>query len=627
MGADLAVFYFLLWRNASLVVSHVCGFMAAAVVLYAFEAVRQRRNASFRPRVRETLSFLFIALSALFFSGGVLALLTDVFGLVPAVAAPGTAAAAVLVMLGGIVLFVSCQSGAGEDQVLEETRLIAIIVYAVLLRLVYMGSVELLHEEGYYWNYGQHLALAYFDHPPMVGWLIRGFSSILGDGEIAVRAGPFVGWIVAAYYTYRLAGTVLDKSVARCAVMLMAVLPVYFSLGLVMIPDAPLIACWAGAVYYLHRALIRERRGAWIGVGIFMGLAMLSKYTAVLLGPAGLLFILFDQRARKWLLRPEPYLAAVIALLIFSPVILWNGSHEWASFKFQGVGRLTGRFDFDLPDMIGSILLLLTPTGLLTAGAVLWAKKALTTKCGTGPADETNRSYRLLVTLTLVPLAVFFGFSLFRNIKLHWTAPIWLSVIPYMAAFISRRSDALTAILPAFPGKLWPATIGTVLLLYGAGLHYLTLGFPGVPYFRESLGVGMQDLAVQVERIIGKNERITGETPLVVCMDKDRLAGWISFYRVKGIKQGAPGRLKEKALRVSGGHFFGKNSKMYRYWFPPEAEEGRSLLLIGRKRDDLSGSRVKDRSLRLGEIGELPFRKNGKPAGRFYYRFLYGYRP
>jgi 4-amino-4-deoxy-L-arabinose transferase-like glycosyltransferase len=81
-------------------------------------------------------------------------------------------------MLGGIVLFVSCQSGTGEDQVLEEMRL-----------------------------------------------------------------------IVAAYYTYRLARTVQDKSAARCAVMLMAVLPVYFSLGLVMIPDAPLIACWAGRCF------------------------------------------------------------------------------------------------------------------------------------------------------------------------------------------------------------------------------------------------------------------------------------------------------------------------------------------------------------------------------------------
>ena len=82
----------------------------------------------------------------------------------------------------------------------------------------------------------------------------------------------------------------------------------------------------------------------------------------------------------------------------------------------------------------------------------------------------------------------------------------------------------------------------------------------------------------------------------------------------------------EKALRVSGGHFFGKNSRMYRYWFPPEAEAGRSLVLIGREPDDLSDTRVKDRALRLGEIRELPFRKNKKLVGRFYYRFLYGYK-
>ena len=574
------------------------------------------------------VSFVFIALASFFFAGGVLASLARSIGLSLAAAAPVAAIAGVTVLFFGYRLSAGRDSDAGQDTGLWEKRLLAVTGYAVLLRLVYMGPLALLHEEAYYWNYGQHLALAYFDHPPMVGWIIRAFTAILGDTEFAVRAGPFGCWLVAAYYIYRLTAAVLGKSIARCAVMLMAVLPVYFGLGLIMIPDAPLVACWAGALYYIYRTLIDERPWSWIGVGIFMGLALLSKYTAGLLGLSVLFFIIFDRRARKWLKRPEAYLALGIAVVLFSPVIWWNAQHDWASFRFQSAGRLADHFDFDLADLIGSILILLTPTGLLTFGAVLRARSALTTGNSTGAArdQDRQRAFWLLMTLTVVPLAVFVGFSLIRNIKLHWTAPIWLGAIPYMAAFIAPGKRRGGALLPGWPAKLWPATIVVVLLIYGAALQYLTLGFPGVPY-SAVLGVGMQDLAGQIEAIVEEHEHVTGETPLVVCMDKDRLAGWIAFYRAKKVERAAPPRLKKEALRVSGGHFFGKNSGMYRYWFSPQAQKGKTLLLVARRRGRLSDANIGSLALRLGRVRNLTVHKNGKAAGRFYYRFLYGYRP
>lgn len=71
---------------------------------------------------------------------------------------------------------------------------------------------------------------------------------------------------------------------------------------------------------------------AWVGIGLAIGLGMLSKYTIALLGIAAFVFILIDRDARKWLVRPELYIAIVISLIIFSPVIIWNANHEWASF-------------------------------------------------------------------------------------------------------------------------------------------------------------------------------------------------------------------------------------------------------------------------------------------------------
>ena len=88
--------------------------------------------------------------------------------------------------------------------------------------------------------------------------------------------------------------------------MFLAALPVYFGFGFFMTPDAPLCAAWAGGLYFLERALVNRQSKAWFGVGICLGLGMLSKYTIALLVPAAVLFILLDKESRHWLRRPEP---------------------------------------------------------------------------------------------------------------------------------------------------------------------------------------------------------------------------------------------------------------------------------------------------------------------------------
>ena len=100
-------------------------------------------------------------------------------------------------------------------------------------------------------------------------------------------------------------------------------------------PDAPLMAFYAGTLYYLERALFADRPRAWLGVGICFGLGLLSKYTMALLGPAVLLFMLFDRDARKQWRRTGPYFALLLAGVLFTPVLYWNAQHDWASFTFH----------------------------------------------------------------------------------------------------------------------------------------------------------------------------------------------------------------------------------------------------------------------------------------------------
>jgi len=190
--------------------------------------------------------------------------------------------------------------------------------------LIFMACIDLIPEEAYYWQYAQHLAWGYLDHPPMVAWLISLSTFIFGKSEVAVRLPAFICWLIAAVFMFRLTVNLCDRDTAFRAVLLLAVLPIFFGLGFFTTPDAPLYASWVGCLYFLERALIGQNRRAWLGAGLCLGLGMLSKYPAALLGLGALAYLLVDRRSRRWLLLPDPYLAAIIALLLFSPVLVWN---------------------------------------------------------------------------------------------------------------------------------------------------------------------------------------------------------------------------------------------------------------------------------------------------------------
>jgi dolichol-phosphate mannosyltransferase len=302
-----------------------------------------------------------------------------------------------------------------------------------------------------------------------------------------------------------------------------------------------------------------------------------------------------------------------------------NAQNEWASIVFQGPKRFTGSFDFDLIDLIGSAFVLLTPTVALAIAAIAISKKFLTGLEDMSGNTRNIRSYRLLMTLTFFPFAVFLFFSLFRNTKLNWTGPLWLGTLPHLAYF-------LTHVLPRQPGKLliWTkrplkSTIVIVLLIYGAALHYLVLGLAGLPYPKNLFGLGWPAIAGQIESLVGAHEQKTGERPLVVGMDTDRINSWLAFYRSQAMTEAKGAATNAGAFQTAGRHLFGRESGMYLFWFPKEDQDGKTMVLVGRKPEDLKGDHITSRARSTHDIKEVEAWKNGKIASRYYYRIIEGY--
>ena len=229
----------------------------------------------------------------------------------------------------------------------QDRRVVWGIVLLLLLRFVSAAAINLSPQEAYYWNYSIHPDLSYLDHPPMVAWVIRAGTLLLGKSEIGVRIGGLWLVVVSTWLINALGRLWFSRRAGLWAALLFAVIPVYCAYGPVITPDVPLICFWLLTIYLVSIAVLKDRPFAWYWAGVALGFAMLSKYTALFLVPSALLFLIADRAHRKWLLRKDLYLAFFISLVIFSPVILWNYQHQWASFHFQFGRRVLGERSFD----------------------------------------------------------------------------------------------------------------------------------------------------------------------------------------------------------------------------------------------------------------------------------------
>jgi 4-amino-4-deoxy-L-arabinose transferase-like glycosyltransferase len=316
--------------------------------------------------------------------------------------------------------------GAKDSLSLGEVRkqihwLFFLVVILTVFRLVVAGLTPLAPDEVYYWVWSKALAFGYPDHPPMVALWIRAGTALLGDTELGVRLLGPLATAVGTVLLWRAAEDLLPARGAGLPAAVLANATLLFGAGAVtMTPDTPLLLFWTLAMFGLGRLLATGRAWWWGLVGVAAGLAMASKYTAVLLAPAVLVWLLAVPSLRPWLRRPAPWLGALAALAVFAPVLGWNATHDWVSFVRQG-GRVGDwRPDRALQfvgELLGGQIGLATPllAVMFGAGFVVALRRARTRDPG----------WTLLAALLAVPSLVFLQHALGDRVQANWPSLLY----------------------------------------------------------------------------------------------------------------------------------------------------------------------------------------------------------
>ncbi len=211
--------------------------------------------------------------------------------------------------------------------------LIILLSLSIISNLIYNAFLPLHVDEAYYWVWTKNPQLSYFDHPPMVAYFIKLFT-LLSDQEWFIHLGAVIAVSLTCWLVYQLAYEMFSRQTAAYSFVLFLFLPLTQIGHQVMTPDPPLLLFWTITVYFVHKAIFKLCHNCWYWAGISAGLMLLSKYTGILLLPAILLF-LATTRYRQLLLTGKPYMAVLLGIIVFSPVIIWNWQHDWSSFAYQ----------------------------------------------------------------------------------------------------------------------------------------------------------------------------------------------------------------------------------------------------------------------------------------------------
>ncbi len=414
------------------------------------------------------------------------------------------------------------------------TVLFIFLLVLSLFRIYYIqnGPLDLSPDEAHYWEWSRRLDLSYYSKGPMIAYLIYLGTSIFGDTVFGIRIMAVIFSILSSILLYSLGKNIYDEKVGLSSAILMQIVPLFSTFGVLFTIDSPFIFFWMLSLFLFWRAINRNALCVmsnefkensfdsslvyWRFLCLSIGLGLLTKYTMAFFYLCAFLFLLLSKEDRRLLLTKGPYIAFIISLLVFSPVIIWNVKHDWVTFKHTaGQAHIEEGIQISLKSFLeffSSQLGVITPLLLILMAVSVWRLRK-------------KREGAFLFWFSIPVIAFFLLKGMQAKVQANWALPGYLSGIIAFSAYYMRGFYS--------QGKGTKIVIATAILLsvlVTTVVHYPSMLNLPVRLDPTSRLRGWKELGAEVTKIY---EQMSVTRPVFIFSERYQVSSELAFY-VKG---------------------------------------------------------------------------------------------
>ncbi len=346
-----------------------------------------------------------------------------------------------------------------------------LILVTVVIKIILSSFLELGNDEVYYYTYAIQPDWNHFDHPPMVGWMIRLTSlNLHWVSTLSMRLGSILSAAIATFVIFE-TGTLLKNERAGYIAAVLYSLSIYTTIiaGLFVLPDSPQLLFFTLSIYLMVKMVVKPhlfKIRHWLLLGLFIGLATMSKVHGLFLWAGFGAFILFHHG--KTLKDKNLYLAILISLICIIPILYWNIQNDFITYRYHSKRVMHTGISLDsfIQQVVGEFLYQNPLVYISCLIPLLQFKKLKASFLNMGNNDFLHlEALWLLMWLSMPLILIFWTLSLFNPTLPHWTGPGFIALFLMAGVYWSSYSKKIVPNLIKWAGGLITILIAGFLLL------------------------------------------------------------------------------------------------------------------------------------------------------------------
>ena len=411
-------------------------------------------------------------------------------------------------------------------------KVFGLIFFAACIKMIAAPFLELGNDEVYYWTYALQLDFNHFDHPPLVGLLIRVFTlNMHWISELSMRLGAIISASMGCYFVFKTTAILSNERAGwYAAVLYQAGVYTGFIAGFFILPDSAQLIFWTAALYVMSLLLFTDKEkqiGYWMLLGLLIGLATLSKVHGLFLWAGFGAYLLFTDYKKifSW-----PFMLAVcITLLCIVPIVYWNVIYDFITYRFHSERVTHTGIDVNsfTTEILGEVLYQNPLVYILMASALFSFKKI---------SFQQKNSGRWLLWMSVPLILIFWMVALFNPTLPHWSGPAFIPLMILAGIYIDQQKPSWSVyLLRTSAGFVFTILLALVVIVQKYPGNFGSQQQSNLGEYCPTLDLsGWENFSVAFKNLAAKDQanHIMTESPSII-VGKWFPAGHLEFYTAR----------------------------------------------------------------------------------------------